>query len=56
MFDLVDRLYTIHKVLYDYIQYNIDYHLIVSKRYELKFDQFHRLRHFPVHLEFLFIE
>jgi hypothetical protein len=55
MFDLVDKLYTIHMVLNDHIQYDIYYHLIVSKIFELKFDQFHLLQHFLVHLEFLFI-
>lgn len=56
MFDLVDKLHKIHMVLIDHIQYDIDYHLIVSKRFELIFDQFHQLQHFLVHLDFLLIQ
>lgn len=56
MFDLVDKVHMIHMVLNDHIQYDIDNHLIVSKRFELKFDRFHLLQHFLVHLDCLFIK
>ena len=42
MFDWVRKLYTIHMVQNARIQYDIHDYLIVSKKFELKPDQFHQ--------------